>query len=421
MKNLIAILIVAMALMSCQKEFPSAPDYSVKNQLTVSENWKHEIPEGEKVVWVGVVDNNIIYLTNNEAQTKLSTYTFSKSGELLNTKNFAEEGIAEDVFAYRDIKQNGDWIRIKRGYGFFLLNFVEGTHYSTFNSTQRIEGVKFDYFLGKENYCYYQTIDAENNTLAIQWDLTLDQTLVLDTLAKNTIGVYPILQLIDENDVNGTFSYDVNLVYVKQDLETSTGTIAYSILGLLDDDFRGKELWTSDFIFREKSDNTLQSGTIKDGKAYLSMEQQIICIDVIMRELLWKKDLDNWQRSGFAFSNDNVFCTLETTIIAMDKANGNTEWLKDVGYGAYHLSAENESLSTVGFRKTDDTFLGSRSNHLTIYQSTTGQERYLNPDPINVGSEVLDEGFEGLSKAIATAGNNLFFADDTYFISVSVN
>ena len=101
MKKLL-ILLVSVWLMGCQKEFPSAPDYSEKNQLIVSENWKYEMPEEEKVVWVGVVDNNIIYLTNNEAQTKLSTYTFGKSGELISTRDFTEPGIAKDVFEHID-------------------------------------------------------------------------------------------------------------------------------------------------------------------------------------------------------------------------------------------------------------------------------------------------------------------------------
>ena len=131
----IIYLLLGMLVTSCQEDFPPAPDYYQRPKINVSEKWRYRVPKNERVIWIGSSNGTVVYLTNTFDEKKLTTYEFTKGGELIQTHKFVGGNYAEDVKEYRKFRQEDDWISIRKGYRLLLLNYKTGEAYNLVNAS----------------------------------------------------------------------------------------------------------------------------------------------------------------------------------------------------------------------------------------------------------------------------------------------
>jgi hypothetical protein len=416
MKQTFKILVVGLMYLvfsGCQKEFPPAPDYYKKPAVNVTEKWRYSVPENERIVWIGSSNENIVYLTNTFDAQKLTTYEFSKGGELITMQEFRRHEYARGVKEYREINQKGDWISVKKGLGFYLFNYKTGKAHYAVNSEDFRSGEPFDFYLGTKNRCFYQAM-RNNHLLAMVWDLDTDAHRVFDTIG----GINTRLTLMGERPDNNR-SFDTHLLYLKYEYESATATTAYSLVGAYEDRLWKKDVWESDVIFRWNNADYYQEAHIYQDYTAIVLKQNLYLIDHNMQELLWKKHT-GWMSSNVVFDNDKMYYVAEDYLHSVSYKSGNLDWRKGYGRSTLHISAENGLVALPSYRETSDEWFPPYSNQMHLIDKDKGEEVYRSADPLDAGSEVVNDVFRGISHSSYIKNNTLYCADHKHFMALSI-
>jgi hypothetical protein len=417
MKKTFKILVVGLMYVvfsGCQKDFPPAPDYYKKPSINVTEKWRYSVPENERIVWVGSSNDHIVYLTNTFDEQKLTTYEFSKAGELITTQAFIGQEYAKYVRLQEDIHQNGDWISVKKGLGFYLFNYKTGKVNFVVNAQDFRSGDPFDFYLGTKNRCFYQVM-RDNHLLAMEWDLNTDAHRVFDTIG----GINTTLTLIGEQPNNNRY-FDTHLLYLKYEFEFATYTTAYSLVGAYEDGLWKKDVWESDVIFRAKTTNYYNSAYIDEDYTAIVLKKELYLINHNMKELVWKKNT-GWMGANVVFEGDRMYYVADNFLQSVSCTSGESDWKKGFGHQVRSISIDNGVLAFSSYRETSDDLYPSYSNQMHLVDKDRGEEMYRNADPLNAGIEVLDDLNRGLSLASLLEDNTLYGADHQNFMALSLS
>jgi len=423
MKNNLLLLVAILALVGCQKEFPTAPDYSAQSNVNLTEKWRFDIPQDERVIWVGASGvDRMVYLTNNDAETKLTSYTFSLQGELQSSFVFDQDGVAESAYENDDIRLKSNWISISRTYRNILLNHTDGSFYSAVNSESSLVGSKFDYFLGKENYCYYQTKDSNNRIIAMRWNLTDNSTSVLDTLDTNVPYNFPKYTLLGEYDVELFLGHDVKLVYSKQEVNQGLGTLDYGLVGFVFDDFRGKSSWSRENLLHlTRSGSTYTSSETEGGLVFSIFGKHLVCFDLQNRAVKWKIEFDDYANSNITIGDSELCIVADNHVLSVNKFSGEVNWRKGLGYSYRRISIENQWLAVNSFREIDNNLQGDYQNQMHILDARSSKELYRSVDPLGTGKEIVNDNKMGIARSVVIHNKVAYTADRKYFMALALN
>mgnify|MGYP000214896772 CR=1 FL=1 len=276
MKKASSLFILFLLLMGCQREFPPAPDHSTRS-VSLTENWKFNMPDGERAIWIDAGEDDVLYLT--VSTDKVCTYLFSYDGELLKKQAFTHSRLVSYLEENSAKRRNNNWLSTSYLSHSVFLNYETGESHIVLEDEELVKDSSFNYYLFKDDVCYYNKVDEQKNYQLIQWNLKTGGKQVLDTLITATY-------LTDRLSVLGSYrkpmgNIDANLLYLSRGFERFNDVYAFNLLGYATDNFFGNKKWESPVLFR--NDDPFYKGKVvfNDAVCYFNISKTKIIFDFI--------------------------------------------------------------------------------------------------------------------------------------------
>lgn len=423
MKNLIILLILSIALVGCQKEFPEAPDYSTKLKANLTTNWQIDFPEDEKVLFVFALENRVIYITKDDK--KLHSYVLESSGEVAEKYDYSVTDL-EYLESNRENQLISNWIQIISSTQSIFINPFSGELREVFASNENKPSSKLEYRLGKDNVCYYLEYTSENDAVCRVWNLESNEVNTLDTLEKNIpFNENSSFVFLGENEnLHFRNNFSQHLVYLKMKYERGQDVYACSMVGISFDDFFGSKSWNSEVLFRtiHYDHETQPYLWDKDQGILLTVDKTLFCLDFMHHTVKWKKTLPSRIGGNIILSDSRAYFTVQDEkTYSIDATNGATVWSSGFGYAQNKIALEDGILAISGLRRIEsEEILADAYNTLHLIDVRTGRELYRNRDPLQKGYSTPNDFRYGLTRAVVIQNKELYLADENQFLSFKI-